>query len=912
MTEPRGDPRESFAATLERGPPAHDLAQFIRENESFIIQEWEQALRALPVAQPLPRPALLDHVPDLLSRLAESLDEVAQGMPPRSLDHMTDQHALARLDEGFDLQEVVMEYGVLRATIERLWEEAAPERVRRQIRVLDRTIDLAVAASVKRYTHARERALVALDRISAAALSHSGDPYKFLTRLLGVLLETTESVDTTAILLRDGDVLRVRAAVGLEQEVSQGFSLRIGEGFAGKIADKRAPLELSGSAIDEVVKSPILRARGLRALYGVPLMKNDELIGIAHMGSRTAFHFSEESKLLFRMMANRATAFITQAETQALLDTLLAASPIGIAFIDKNLKYVRINDALAAVNGRPAQEHLGRTIREVLPEVADLFEPMVQKILDSGEPILNLEFSGSPPSTPGQVRHFLANYYPVRGSGGDVIGVGGIVVEITDRKLVEARLRKALSIETVGVLFFNLGGQMHDANRALERMSGYSSDQLRSMSWQSLTPPEFADLTARAAAEIASTGETPPYEKQWIRPDGSRWWGLFAPTRLSGSGRDSECVEFIIDSTQRKQAEEALSESELQFRTLADNIPQLTWMMDEKGSAYWYNRRWFEFTGTTMGEMKGGGWQRVHHPDHVERVTHKFRNHLERGEAWEDTFPLRGEDGSYRWFLSRAIPIRNDTGKIVRWFGTNTDVTELRDAEEALHRAATFREQFIGILGHDLRNPLGAIMASAQMLYRPGNLNEPQSRAVHRIVSSAEKMQRMINDVLDFARARLGGGISVKRERMNLHEVCRQAIDELHVVHPKRKIEFIAEGDGDGCWDRDRLAQVVGNLVANAINYGSKDAAIQVRSADLDGEVQFNVTNQGKPIPAELIPVLFEPLSRGVAESPANKSLGLGLHIVKLIVDAHGGRVDVRSTEAEGTTFTVTLPSGLS
>jgi PAS domain S-box-containing protein len=453
---------------------------------------------------------------------------------------------------------------------------------------------------------------------------------------------------------------------------------------------------------------------------------------------------------------------------------------------------------------------------------------------------------------------------------------------------------------------------MHEANRALERMSGYSSDELREMSWEALTPPEFSEETARAVDEVATIGETAPYEKQWIRPDGSRWWGLFAPTRLSGNGRDSECVEFVIDITQRKRAEEALRESELQFRTLADNIPQLMWMTDEKGSAYWYNRRWFEFTGTSLEEMKGWGWQRLHHPEHVERVSHKFRHHLERGEAWEDTFPLRGGDGSYRWFLSRAIPIRDRTGKVVRWFGTNTDVTELREAEEALHRAGTFREQFIGILGHDLRNPLAAIMASARMLPRSENLNEAQSRAVHRIVSSAQKMQRMINDVLDFARARLGSGVTVKCVRMSLHEICRQAIDELYVVHPDRKIEFIAEGDGDGCWDRDRLAQVVGNLVANAINYGREDTAIQVRCEDQDGEVQLHVTNQGEPIPAELIPVLFEPFSRGVGDAQTNKRLGLGLYIVKLIVDAHGGRVDVRSTEAEGTTFTVALPRGLS
>lgn len=124
----------------------------------------------------------------------------------------------------------------------------------------------------------------------------------------------------------------------------------------------------------------------------------------------------------------------------------------------------------------------------------------------------------------------------------------------------------------------------------------------------------------------------------------------------------------------------AVRESSERFRTMADNISQLAWMAEADGHILWFNRRWFDYTGTTLDAMQGSGWVKVHHPDHLERVLDKWWRHIRAGETWEDTFPLLGADGQYRWFLSRAVPIRGADGRVQRWFGTHTDITAQRES----------------------------------------------------------------------------------------------------------------------------------------------------------------------------------------------------------------------------------------
>ena len=232
--------------------------------------------------------------------------------------------------------------------------------------------------------------------------------------------------------------------------------------------------------------------------------------------------------------------------------------------------------------------------------------------------------------------------------------------------------------------------------------------------------------------------------------------------------------------------------------------------------------------------------------------------------------------------------------------------------EEAQRQTALFREQFMAILGHDLRNPLNAISGNAGLLLRYGGLTEPQRKAVNRISISSDRMARMINDLLDFTRARLGGGYPVSRARMNVHDVLRQVVEELEVAHPQRKFELSVTGNGWGDWDADRIAQAASNLVGNAVQYSPEQSPVEVSARDEGDGVSVQVHNLGLPIPAERLPQIFDPFVRGVegARGAARTGLGLGLYITHEIVRAHGGTLRVTSTEADGTRFWMQLPRG--
>jgi signal transduction histidine kinase len=254
------------------------------------------------------------------------------------------------------------------------------------------------------------------------------------------------------------------------------------------------------------------------------------------------------------------------------------------------------------------------------------------------------------------------------------------------------------------------------------------------------------------------------------------------------------------------------------------------------------------------------------------------------------------------------------------WQNEGTDpagVTRFNEAidealTEAVHSFTTttehYRDQTIGILGHDLRNPLAAIVTGATMLVGAEELSDRSVRIAARMLNSANRMNRMIADLLDWTRSRFGDAIPIARAPIDLDPLCRQVIAELEGLRPEGSVQFVPQGELTGEWDSDRISQVISNLVRNAIQHGGRGEPIRLVALDHGDEVVLEVHNGGPAIPSAALATIFEPTVRHVNKGNTTGGLGLGLYIATQIVLAHGGRLEASSGDRDGTTFSVHLP----
>lgn len=516
------------------------------------------------------------------------------------------------------------------------------------------------------------------------------------------------------------------------------------------------------------------------------------------------------------------------------------------------------------------------------------------------------------------------------------------IEDITERKLGLEALRASeeqftsiFNQTTGGIAQTDLQGRFTLVNDRYCQIVGRSRDELLGMRLQDLTHPEdWPGNLEKFKALAEGYGPNFLIEKRYLRPDGSTVWvhNDVAAIR-DAEGKVRNIAAAVTDITKRIEVDEALRLSEGRFRMLAENMAQLAWTCDHLGNVTWYNQRWLDYTGLTFEEMKGWDWVKVQHPDHVERVVARVKQSSETGELWEDTFPLRGRDGTYRWFLSRAVPLRNSVGEIMLWFGTNTDITEQRDAEEALResqneltsavareqemRAAAetanrLKDEFLAIVSHEVRTPLNAITGWAHML-RSGKLNPDETlRGLETIERNTALQVRIINELLDASRI-ISGKLKLDAQPVELAAVIEAAVEVVHAASEAKSIQVDTKldfRDGLVLGDSARLQQVVWNLLSNAIKFTPKGGRVQIQLRREDTSVAIAVKDNGEGIDPDFLPHAFDRFRQADASSTrAQGGLGLGLSIVRNLIEMHGGSVRAESQgKGKGSTFTVILP----
>ena len=495
-------------------------------------------------------------------------------------------------------------------------------------------------------------------------------------------------------------------------------------------------------------------------------------------------------------------------DATALLDSLYETAPVGLAFVDRDLRFVRINEKLAVMNGLPATDHLGRRAGDLLPTLGPSIEETHRRVLETGRPILDVEISGETPAAPGQRRHWLVNHYPVRDSRGAILGVGSMVVEITERKRAEQALREGEARKTAilssafdGIIALDHRGLIVDFNPAAERMFGYTAEQLLGKEIaEFLIPPGLREQHRRGIARLLATGEGPVLGKVVEMP------------ALHANG-----TEFPV---------------ELAITVVEGQEPPI-------------------FTG------------------YIREISSRKRAEAERERL----------------------------------------VVELAEAVRV-------RDEFLSIASHELRTPLTPLQLQVNtLLKRVSDLAQGRAsrewveRSLERIARQGYRLERLVGQLLDVSRI-TAGRLLLDLEPVNLADVVRDVHQRLVETRELARSGCVLTLDLAenvvGQWDRLRVEQVVENLLMNALKYGAgapvkvtaaKDASMGVLLVQ-DGGIGLSPSDRER---------IFGRFERAVS-SRNYGGLGMGLFIVRQVVDAFGGSVDVESEPGKGAKFIVCLP----
>ncbi|HUS24865.1 MAG TPA: PAS domain S-box protein [Candidatus Binatia bacterium] len=526
------------------------------------------------------------------------------------------------------------------------------------------------------------------------------------------------------------------------------------------------------------------------------------------------------------------------------------------------------------------------------------------------------------------VRWVAASGKTVRGPDGAIARMVGIVLDITDIKSAEmavresaSRFRGLMEQAPFSVQVLAPDGRTLQVNAAWAKLWGATLEQLAG--YNMLGDAQLEAKGVLPYIRRAFAGETVVipeirYDPAQTLPgfaegdDAARWVSAVAYPRKDESGQLREVVLIHRDVTAERRAGLALRDSEEKFRLLAETLPQLAWMARPDGHIFWYNRRWYDYTGTHPADMEGWGWRAVHDPALLPQVMETWQRSLATGEPFEMVFPLRGADGVFRPFLTRTNPLRDASGAILYWFGTNTDISEMKRMEQALIEADRRKDEFLATLAHELRNPLAPIRNALQILALPGVEAPTQLHAREVMERQVHHLTRLVDDLLDVSRV-MRGKIELRREPVALATLVARAIETVQPLIDRQHHALDVRLGSDALHvdgDPERLVQVIANLLTNSAKYTPAGGRIAIEARAERGQIVLGVRDNGIGISPDVLPRVFELFVQGGQNSVrAASGLGVGLTLVKSIVEMHGGSVEAHSDgSGQGTLVSVRLP----
>jgi PAS domain S-box-containing protein len=548
------------------------------------------------------------------------------------------------------------------------------------------------------------------------------------------------------------------------------------------------------------------------------------------------------------------------------------------------------------------------------------------------------------------VRWVRDRCFPVKDEAGNIYRFTGIAEDITDRKQAEIALQESqrefatlAEASPVAIFRFDINNNCLYVNRRWAEMTGRSVEFALGMGWvQTLHPDECDRLRLEWLQWCQKPEPRGIYQNEGrhVHPDGRiTWYCTQSLPYLDSKGTVTGYVGTLIDITDRKQAEEEICQSEERYRYLTESIPQLVWTANVEGVLLDVNQRWLDFTGLTLAQAQAEGWPAVVHPEDVSMMGDRWMSAQQHGSPYQAEGRMRRCDGVYRWFLHQAIPVKNEFDRVVKWFGTATDIEDQKcleqqresilEQEKALRAAAEkanrSKDEFLAVLSHELRSPLNPILGWTQLLQSQA-LNAAQTaKALETIERNAKLQTQLIDDLLDIAGI-MHGKMRLNRAPMNLTLAVEAAIDTVKTAAATKSIEIhpLLSEFGLVLGDPVRLQQIVWNLLSNAIKFTPNGGKVEIRlersgvsgvhpygmPIDAEDRAMIAVSDTGKGIHPDFLLSIFDSFyQEDVSLTRKYGGLGLGLAIVRHLVEAHGGTIAAQSEgENRGSTFTVSLP----
>ncbi|MEH2349440.1 MAG: PAS domain S-box protein [Nostoc sp.] len=515
---------------------------------------------------------------------------------------------------------------------------------------------------------------------------------------------------------------------------SQTVKFPLGVGLPGRVWQNQQPEWIED--VSQVTEPIFLRSQeaakvGLKAGFGVPILAGKQVLSVLVFFKRSSVLVDRRLLLLVNAVAAQLGGLIERktleqelALREARLNAFFRSAPVGMNIVDNQLRFVQINQPLAEINGLSQQDHIGKTIHEVLPHIAPLMQPIYQQVLLTGQPILNQELSAASIKQPDIIRHFLASYFPIPGEDDRPSGVGTVLVEISElqaalreRKHVEQELR--LANERLQYLLTSSPVVIYSSKKTSGKFSTtFISENVKAMVgyeareflenpnfWLHHVHPEDVELISEKFSQLVEQ-EYNSYEYQWLHADGTYHW-FYEKMRLirDETGKPIECVGYWADINEAKLAELALQSGRQQYKLLAEASPVCIFHTDADCNVLYFNQRWSEITGCSIEESLGKGWKKAVHPNDLDQLLLIWNQARTAKATYKYEHRFLRNDNTVVWVICQALPEFRDDGEIKGYIGTITDITERKLAEEALRESAE-RERAIAQVIQRMRQTL--------------------------------------------------------------------------------------------------------------------------------------------------------------------------------------------------------------